>query len=55
VAKDWRRAQNCVAKFNKKGVRRELYFVDVLVQMEAKHLGKEYNKTDPPKQVQFYY
>lgn len=28
-----------------------MYFTDVALQMDAKHLGDEYNRTDPPKKV----
>jgi hypothetical protein len=28
-----------------------VYFTDVALQMDAKHLGDEYNRTDPPKKV----
>jgi len=50
---DWQRAQNCVAKHYKKGQadKKRSYFTDVLVQMDAKALGDEYNKTQPPKTV----
>ncbi|GFR42631.1 hypothetical protein Agub_g3567 [Astrephomene gubernaculifera] len=49
---DWHKAQNMVAKrYKKEGVKRSVYYNDVLVQMDAKMLGEMYNKTDPPKQV----
>ncbi|GLI63916.1 hypothetical protein VaNZ11_007055 [Volvox africanus] len=49
---DWHKAQNMVAKrYKKEGVRKAVYYNDVLVQMDAKMLGEMYNKTDPPKQV----
>ncbi|EFJ52581.1 hypothetical protein VOLCADRAFT_33453, partial [Volvox carteri f. nagariensis] len=49
---DWHKAQNMVAKrYKKEGVRKSVYYNDVLVQMDAKMLGEMYNKTDPPKQV----
>ncbi|KXZ51661.1 hypothetical protein GPECTOR_11g114 [Gonium pectorale] len=49
---DWHKAQNMVAKrYKKEGVRRSVYYNDVLVQMDAKMLGEMYNRTDPPKQV----
>lgn len=51
VVKDWKKAQNCVAKRYKKHVSNETYFTDALLQMDAKLLGDEYNKTNPPKQV----
>jgi len=51
VYHDWKKAQNCVAKRYKKDVKKGMYFTDLLVQMDAKFLGEEYNKTDPPKQV----
>lgn len=35
----------------KKDAKKRIYFTDVLVQMDAKSLGDEYNKTSPPKQV----
>eukprot|EP00798_Chlamydomonas_sp_ICE-L_P013514 gene13514-19378_t len=48
---DWKKAQNCVTKRYKKHVKKSMYFTDVLVQMDAKWLSEEYNKTDPPKPV----
>ncbi|KAG2449797.1 hypothetical protein HYH02_005320 [Chlamydomonas schloesseri] len=49
---DWHKAQNMVAKrYKKEGVRKSVYYNDVLVQMDAKMLGECYNRTDPPKQV----
>ncbi|KAG2490554.1 hypothetical protein HYH03_010948 [Edaphochlamys debaryana] len=49
---DWMKASNMVAKrYKKEGVRKSVYYNDVLVQMDAKMLGEMYNKTDPPKQV----
>ncbi|GIL71722.1 hypothetical protein Vretifemale_2235 [Volvox reticuliferus] len=49
---DWHKAQNMVAKrYKKEGVRKSVYYNDVLVQMDAKMLGEMYNKTEPPKQV----
>jgi len=51
VYHDWKKAQNCVAKRYKKPVERGMYFTDVLVQMDAKLMGEEYNATQPPKQV----
>ena len=40
-----------LVRYKKDSVGRELYFTDVLVQMEAKKMGEDYNATDPPKQV----
>ncbi|GAX82885.1 hypothetical protein CEUSTIGMA_g10311.t1 [Chlamydomonas eustigma] len=51
VFHDWKKAQNCVAKLYKKPVKKRVYFGDVLVQMDAKFLGEQYNKTQPPKKV----
>lgn len=49
---DWHKANNVVAKrYKKEGVRRGVYYNDLLVQMDAKMLGEMYNRTDPPKQV----
>jgi len=53
VYRDWKRAPNFVAKRYKKPVENKVYFADVALQMDAKHLGDEYNKTDPPKKVDF--
>lgn len=46
-------AQNCVAKRYTLPVTKRVYFTDVLVQMDAKHLGEEYSKTQPPKKIDF--
>lgn len=52
VFRDWKRAQNFVAKrYKKAGVPRPAYFTDAVMQMDAKLLGEEYNKTEPPKKV----
>lgn len=49
----WVRAPNCVAKRYKKAVADDVYFDDVRLQMDSKALGELYNKTDPPKKVDF--
>lgn len=49
----WVRAPNCVAKRYKKQVDDAVYFDDVRLQMDSKALGEMYNKTDPPKKVDF--
>jgi hypothetical protein len=51
VFHDWKKAQNCVAKLYKQPAKKRVYFGDVLVQMDAKFLGEQYNKTQPPKKV----
>ena len=38
-------------RYKKEGVHSTVYFSDLLVQMDAKHLGELYNKTHPPKKV----
>ncbi|MEW5313446.1 MAG: hypothetical protein WDW38_005013 [Sanguina aurantia] len=54
VFHDWKKAQNCVTKrYKKDSVKRAFYFTDTLVQMDAKMLGEEYNRTGPPKKVDF--
>ncbi|MEW5299115.1 MAG: hypothetical protein WDW36_002161 [Sanguina aurantia] len=53
VFHDWKKAQNCVTKrYKKDSVKRAFYFTDTLVQMDAKMLGEEYNRTGPPKKGQ---
>ena len=48
---DWRNASNYVAKRYMKEARRQVYFQDVKLQMDAKLWGEEYNKHRPPKKV----
>jgi hypothetical protein len=40
LLRDWRRAPNFVAKRYKKVVDRDIYFADVVLQMDAKFLGE---------------
>ena len=54
VFHDWQKAQNCVAKRYKKHAKKQVYFGDVLVQMDAKFLGEQYDKTSPPKKVRVW-
>uniref|UniRef100_A0A383WC16 Alpha-type protein kinase domain-containing protein n=1 Tax=Tetradesmus obliquus TaxID=3088 RepID=A0A383WC16_TETOB len=54
VYRDWKRAPNFVAKRYKKPVARDVYFADVVLQMDAKWLGDEYSKVPGvPKKVDF--
>ena len=48
---DWKHAQNYVAKIYMENVERDVYFEDVLLQMDAKLWGEEYNRHNPPKQA----
>lgn len=38
--RDWKRAPNFVAKRYKKPVERDVYYADVVLQMDAKYLGQ---------------
>ena len=49
--KNWKHAGNHVAKSYINEVPRETYFVDVVLQMDAKLWGEEYNRHFPPKKV----
>ena len=50
--KEWRRARNnAVAKRYLTPVDRNVYFDEVKLQMDAKLWGEEYNRHNPPKQV----
>jgi len=40
LLRDWRRAPNFVAKRYKKVVDRDIYFADVVLQMDAKFFGE---------------
>ncbi|XP_008059959.1 eukaryotic elongation factor 2 kinase isoform X2 [Carlito syrichta] len=50
-AQQWKGASNYVAKRYIEPVDKDVYFVDVRLQMEAKLWGEEYNRHKPPKQV----
>ena len=43
-----------MAKRYKKHAKKQVYFGDVLVQMDAKFLGEQYDKTSPPKKVRVW-
>ncbi|XP_034564369.1 eukaryotic elongation factor 2 kinase isoform X2 [Notolabrus celidotus] len=48
---NWKSASNYVTKRYMETVKRNVYFEDVRLQMEAKLWGEEYNRHRPPKQV----
>mmetsp|Transcript_2286 Transcript_2286/g.4601 ORF Transcript_2286/g.4601 Transcript_2286/m.4601 type:complete len:786 (-) Transcript_2286:414-2771(-) len=52
-SQNWKSANNMVAKRYKTLVDNGAYYDDMLLQMDSKRLGLEYNKTHPPKQVDF--
>ncbi|XP_028417391.1 eukaryotic elongation factor 2 kinase-like [Dendronephthya gigantea] len=49
--RNWKHAGNHVAKCYINEVSRETYFSDVVLQMDAKLWGEEYNRHFPPKKV----
>ena len=49
--RNWKHAGNHVAKRYINEVTRETYFSDVVLQMDAKLWGEEYNRHFPPKKV----
>lgn len=49
--RNWKHAGNHVAKRYISDVPRETYFSDVVLQMDAKLWGEEYNRHFPPKKV----
>jgi elongation factor 2 kinase len=51
---DWNSAMNYVAKRYMENVDRSVYFEDVKLQMDAKLWGEEYNRHNPPKQVDIF-
>jgi len=51
--RDWKRAQNLVAKRYMKPQHPDVYREDVKLQMDAKMLGDEFNLLKPPKKVDF--
>ena len=50
-SKNWKHASNHVAKQYINEVPRKVYFDDVILQMDAKLWGEEYNRHYPPKKV----
>ena len=51
--RNWKHAGNHVAKNYIQEVPRKTYFDDVILQMDAKLWGEEYNRHFPPKKVKF--
>mmetsp|Transcript_26969 Transcript_26969/g.69935 ORF Transcript_26969/g.69935 Transcript_26969/m.69935 type:complete len:637 (-) Transcript_26969:333-2243(-) len=51
--RDWKRAQNLVAKRYMRQQDEKVYREDVKLQMDAKMLGDEFNLLNPPKKVDF--
>ena len=49
--KNWKHAGNHVAKRYMNEVPRATYFTDVVLQMDAKLWGEEYDRHFPPKKV----
>lgn len=49
--RNWKHAGNHVAKRYINEVDRKTYFDDVVLQMDAKLWGEEYNRHSPPKKV----
>ncbi|KJH42703.1 MHCK/EF2 kinase domain protein [Dictyocaulus viviparus] len=49
--RDWKHAQNYVAKRYMQEVDRSVLFEDVKLQMDAKLWAEEYNRYDPPKKI----
>ncbi|XP_005092965.1 eukaryotic elongation factor 2 kinase [Aplysia californica] len=47
-------ARNYVAKSYMENVDRDVYFQDVMLQMDAKVWGEEYNRHNPPKKVDIF-
>jgi elongation factor 2 kinase len=51
---DWKKdCNNYVAKRYMDPVERDVYFIDVQLQMDAKLWGEEFNRHNPPKKVYF--
>lgn len=51
---NWKHAANYVCKRYIDEVRRNVYFDDVRLQMDAKLWGEEYNRYNPPKKVDIF-
>ncbi|CAL4074078.1 unnamed protein product, partial [Meganyctiphanes norvegica] len=52
---DWKRAHNYVAKsYMDEDTKRETYFDDVKLQMDAKLWGEEFNRHNPPKKIDIF-
>lgn len=51
---NWLRAHNYVAKRYIQQVDRDIYFEDVVLQMDAKLWGEEFNRHRPPKKVDIF-
>ncbi|KAK3261151.1 hypothetical protein CYMTET_29931, partial [Cymbomonas tetramitiformis] len=51
ISSSWKKSANYVAKRYKVPVDKQVYLDDIKLQMDAKHFGEEFNKLQPPKQI----